>query len=47
MKGITFGSFHSYRDLKLILSKKEIGSPAVKENKIVDYDIISIREIST
>lgn len=34
MKGITFGNFHSYRDLKLILSKKEIGSPAVKENKI-------------
>lgn len=34
MKGITFGSFHSFRDLKLILSKKEIGSPAVKENKI-------------
>lgn len=34
MKGITFGNLHSYRDLKLILSKKEIGSPAVKENKI-------------
>ena len=34
MKGITFGNFHSYNDLKLILSKKEIGSPEVKENKI-------------
>lgn len=34
MKGITFGSLHSYRDLKLILGKKEISSPAVKENKI-------------
>lgn len=34
MKGITFGGFHSYRDFKLILGKKEISSPAVKENKI-------------
>ena len=34
MKGITFGSLHSYNDLKLILTKKEIGSPAVKERKI-------------
>lgn len=34
MKGITFGSFHSFNDLKLVLTKKEIGSPAVKENKI-------------
>lgn len=34
MKGITFGSLHSYNDLKLILTSKEIGSPAVKERKI-------------
>ena len=34
MKGITFGSLHSYRDLNLILASKEIGSPAVKERKI-------------
>ena len=34
MKGITFGTLHSYNDLKLILTKKEIGSPAVKERKI-------------
>ncbi len=34
MKGITFGNLHSYKDLKLILTKKEIGSPAVKERKI-------------
>lgn len=34
MKGITFGAFHSYRDLKLILSTKEIGAPPVKENKL-------------
>lgn len=34
MKGITFGTLHSYNDLKLILVKKEIGSPAVKERKI-------------
>ena len=34
MKGITFGSLHSYNDLKLILESKEIGSPDVKENKI-------------
>lgn len=34
MKGITFGTLHSYDDLKLILTKKEIGSPAVKERKI-------------
>ncbi len=34
MKGITFGGLHSYRDLKLILSEKEIGAPSVKENKI-------------
>lgn len=34
MKGITFGSLHSYRDLNLVLTAKEIGSPAVKERKI-------------
>ena len=34
MKGITFGSYHSYNDLKLLLNNKEIGSPAVKVEKI-------------
>lgn len=34
MKGITFGNLHSYNDLKLILSSKEIGSPEVKIRKI-------------
>lgn len=34
MKGIRFGDYHSYNDLRLILSKKEVGSPAVKETKI-------------
>lgn len=34
MKGITFGTTHTHRDLGLILGKKEIGSPAVKENKL-------------
>lgn len=34
MKGITFGSLHSFDDLKLILTSKEIGSPEVKETKI-------------
>ena len=34
MKGITFSTTHTYRDLGLILGKKEIGSPAVKENKV-------------
>lgn len=34
MKGITFGTLHSYRDLKMILTSKEIGSPAVKTRKI-------------
>jgi hypothetical protein len=34
MKGITFGSLHSYDDLKLILNSKEIGSPETKVNKI-------------
>lgn len=30
MKGITFGSFHSFNDLGLILNSKEIGSPVIK-----------------
>lgn len=34
MKGIMFGNYHSWTDLHLILSKKEIGSPAVKEDEI-------------
>ena len=34
MKGITFGNLHSYEDLNLVLTSKEIGSPAVKERKI-------------
>ncbi len=34
MKGITFGNYHSYNDLKLLLTHKEIGSPAVKTNKV-------------
>ena len=34
MKGIRFGAFHSYNDLRLILSKKEMGSPTVKAQKL-------------
>lgn len=34
MKGIMFGNYHSYRDLHLILSSKEMGAPEVKVNKI-------------
>lgn len=34
MKGITFGSYHSYDDLQLILNSKEIGCPEVKVNEI-------------
>lgn len=34
MKGITFGSLHSYRDLRLILESKEMGAPNVKVNKV-------------
>lgn len=34
MKGITFGNLHSYENLSLILSSKEIGSPEVKTRKI-------------
>lgn len=34
MKGIRFGSFHSFDDLHLILSEKEMGAPTVKATKI-------------
>ena len=34
MEGITFGSFHSFNDLHLLLISKEIGSPEVKVDKI-------------
>ena len=34
MQGVTFGDLHSYRDLKLILGSKEIGSPAVKTKTV-------------
>lgn len=34
MKGIIFGTLHSYRDLHLILESKELGAPTVKVNKI-------------
>lgn len=34
MKGIIFGSLHSYDDLRLILESKELGAPDVKVNKI-------------
>jgi hypothetical protein len=34
MKGIRFGSFHSYRDFHLILKPKEMAAPAVKVRKI-------------
>ena len=34
MKGITFGSYHSFRYLKLIVQGKELASPAVKVKKI-------------
>lgn len=34
MKGITFGNLHTYDDLQLILTTKEIGAPAVKSKKI-------------
>lgn len=35
MKGITFGAYHSYRDLNLILQPgKEIGSPDVKRKEL-------------
>lgn len=34
MKGITFGTFHSFRDFHLILKSKEIAAPTVKVRKI-------------
>lgn len=35
MKGVTFGTLHSYRDLNLILQPgKEIGSPEVKKKEL-------------
>ena len=34
MKGIRFGTFHSYLDFHLILKPKELASPAVKVRKI-------------
>ena len=34
MKGVAFGSLHSYDTWGLLLSSKEIGSPEVKEKKI-------------
>lgn len=34
MKGITFGDLHSYRDLHLLLTGKEIGSPETKRMKL-------------
>jgi phage-related protein len=33
MKGIRFGSLHSFDDLGLVLGKKELGAPAVKDYK--------------
>lgn len=37
MKGITFGSYHSYNDLHLILTRKEIGD-AVPKTKTVEIE---------
>lgn len=37
MKGIRFGNFHTYDDLSLILTSKDIGSPTVK-TKVVDVE---------
>lgn len=34
MKGILFGTMHSYRDLQMILSEKEIGAPPTKKEAI-------------
>lgn len=34
MKGITFGSYHSYDDFNLLLVSKEVGSPSVKVKEI-------------
>lgn len=32
MKGVRFGDYHSFNDLHLILSKKEIGAPSVRKD---------------
>ena len=34
MNGVRFGNYHSYSDLNLILTSKEIGSPAVKKKQV-------------
>ena len=34
MKGVSFHGFHSFRDLHLLLTEKEIGSPEVKRQTI-------------
>lgn len=34
MKGITFGEYHSYRDLHMILAEKKIGTPSQKTESI-------------
>lgn len=34
MKGITFGNLHTYDDLQLILTTKEIGAPTVKSKRL-------------
>ncbi len=34
MKGVYFGDQHSYRDFILVLSGKDIGAPAVKEQRL-------------
>lgn len=34
MKGIRFWNYHSFDDLRLILKSKEIGSPAIKTQKV-------------
>lgn len=34
MKGVSFLGFHSYRDLHLLLTEKEIGAPEVKRHSI-------------
>lgn len=34
MKGVTFGNYHSYNDLSLILSSKTIGTPSPKTETI-------------
>lgn len=34
MKGILFGTMHSFRDLQMILSEKEIGAPPLKKDEL-------------